>query len=82
MSESLRLLTKNERIAHSLIVGQKTNDSLGNPMSDFPVAHIPNHIKFGKNIAVLLRNIFSVLSPPVEKTSLQIQPSEMGQFIF
>ena len=42
VSDSLRSLTKNERIAnfferiaHSLIVGQKTRDSLGNPMSEF-----------------------------------------------
>ena len=46
MSELLIYLTKNERmseslifferIAHSLILGQKTSDSLGNQMSEFP----------------------------------------------
>ena len=36
VSESLRSLTKNERMSESLIFGQKTSDSLGKPMSEFP----------------------------------------------
>ena len=41
MSELLRSLTKNERrsewlISHLLIFGQKTSDSLGNPVRKFP----------------------------------------------
>ena len=49
MSKSLRSLTKNERmskllvfeqIAHLLIFGQKTSDSLGKPMSKFPALYI------------------------------------------
>ena len=47
MSESLLLLTKNERmseslifLSESLIFGQKTSDSLGNQMSEFPALGI------------------------------------------
>ena len=36
MSESLRQLTKNERMSASLIFSQKTNDSLRKPMGKFP----------------------------------------------
>ena len=36
VSESLKLLTKNEQMSKSLIFGQKTSDLLGNPMSEFP----------------------------------------------
>ena len=36
VSESLRSLTKNEQITHSLIFGQKTSDSLGNQVSEIP----------------------------------------------
>ena len=43
ISESLRSLTKNERmsellvfLSESLIFGQKTSNSLGKPMSKFP----------------------------------------------
>ena len=55
VSESLRSLTKNEwmsetlifwgGIAHSLIFGQKTNDSLEIPMSEFPALHVLYIIK-------------------------------------
>ena len=47
MSELLRSLTKNERMSESLVflrellirsfLGKKTSDSLGKPMSEFPV---------------------------------------------
>ena len=50
VSKSLILLTKNEwmsesliffeRIAHSLILGQKMSDSLGNQMSEFPALEL------------------------------------------
>ena len=36
MSESLRSLTKNERMSASQIFSQKTNDSLRKPMGKFP----------------------------------------------
>ena len=36
VSESLRSLTKNEQITHSLIFGQKTSDLLGNQVSEIP----------------------------------------------
>ena len=36
VSESLRSLTKNEQIAHTLIFWQKKSDLLGNQMSEFP----------------------------------------------
>ena len=43
MSESLNLF---ERIAHSLIFGQKTSDSLGKSMSEFPA--LPKWMFFPK----------------------------------
>ena len=36
VSESRRLLTKNERMSESLNFRKKTIDSFGNPMSEFP----------------------------------------------
>ena len=55
VSESLRLLTKNERmsellvfflsIAHSLIFSQKTSDSLRKTMSEFPALPFCNLIE-------------------------------------
>ena len=57
MSKLLRSFTKNERIAHLLIVLQKTSDSLRKPMSKFPTlifasfARSPQgHIPWGVNL--------------------------------
>ena len=64
MSESLIMLTKNERMSELLVFlseslmrsffSLKTSDSLGNPMSEFPtlmfghVCHTQGHFKFFK----------------------------------
>ena len=58
VSESLRLLTKNERIApfferiaHSLIFGQETSNSLGKQVSEFPALNLgqgpPHRVVWG-----------------------------------
>ena len=68
MSVSLILLTKNERmsesfifferIAHSLIFGQKTRDSLGNRMSDFPALLHGLVQCFAAHLVIMVRRFF------------------------
>ena len=66
VSESLRLLTKNEQMSESLIflsqllicsfLGKKTSDSLGKPMSKFPALKIYQLIAFLNSAYSFLRS--------------------------
>ena len=67
MSESLRSLTKNERMSESLIFGQKNCDSLGKPMCEFPALSLSHpYLFFSEELyhkpTVTIRFPFSVFA--------------------